>query len=344
MAPSAADTPPGSVAPAVGYLFSLLAAVLFGANGTTTKLLVLGGLEPQQLTLFRSLGTAVLAGIAMFITNPAGFRMRRRQLFTMAILGVSGIALLQAFYGGALGRLPVGIALLLEYTGVLFVALVGYFLFKEKVKARLWVAIGLVLAGMVVVAQLWASTLDPIGVVLALGAAVTLTVYFVIGERQVTATSPLAVAFWTALFAAAFWAIFSGWWNLRPSIFVKPIDIGGSHGHLDVPLFVPLATAVVLGSFLPFFLSFSALKHLPATAVGIVASSEVLFAFLVAWLWLGEGLQPVQFLGAVVVLVGIVLAQTARAGKVVDAELAFTPVPDGTASPAASGDGASRPR
>ncbi|MEP6842951.1 MAG: EamA family transporter [Pseudolysinimonas sp.] len=329
----------------MGYLFCLLSALLFGANGTTTKLLVLGGLEPQQLTLFRSLGTAILAGIALLITNPAGFRMRPRQLLTMAILGVTGIALLQAFYGGALGRLPVGITLLLEYTGVLFVALVGYFVFKEKVKARLWVAICLVLVGMVVVAQIWASTLDPLGVVLALGAAVTLTVYFVIGERQVSATSPLTVAFWTGLFAAAFWAIFSGWWNLSPSIFVKPIDVGGSHGHLDLPLIIPLASAVVLGSFLPFFLSFSALKHLPATAAGIVASSEVLFAFLVAWLWLGESLQPVQLLGAAVVLVGIVLAQTARVGKVVDAELAFSPVV-ATVAPAESGGGGapSRPR
>jgi drug/metabolite transporter (DMT)-like permease len=309
----------------VGYLFALLSAALFGANGTTTKLLVLDGLEPQQLALLRSLGTAVIAGGALLITNRPAFRMPRRQLLTMAVLGVTGIALLQAFYGGALGRLPVGIALLLEYTGVLFVALVGFFLFKERVKARLWVAIGLVLAGMVVVAQLWNSSLDPLGVVLALGAAVMLTVYFVVGERQVAATSPLAVAFWTGLFAAAFWAVFSGWWTLSPAIFVTPVDIGGSHGHLDVPLWLPLASAIVLGSFLPFLLGFYALKHLPATAAGIVASSEVLFAFLGAWLWLGEALNAVQLLGAAVVLVGIMLAQTARVGKVVDAELAFPP-------------------
>jgi len=317
----------------VGYLFALLSAALFGANGTTTKLLVLGGLEPQQLTLFRSLGTAVLAGAVLLIVNRRAFRMPPRQLVTMAILGVTGIALLQAAYGGALGRLPVGIALLLEYTGVLFVALVGFFVFKEKVKARLWVAIGLVLAGLVVVAQLWSSTLDPLGVVLALGAAVMLTIYFVVGERQVAATSPLAVAFWTGLFAAAFWAVFSGWWTMSPAIFVKPVDIGGSHGHLDVPLWLPLTSAIVLGSFLPFLLGFYALKHLPATAAGIVASSEVLFAFLVAWLWLGEGLNAVQLLGAAVVLVGIMLAQTARVGKVVDADLALPPT-SGAASQA----------
>ena len=327
----------------MGYLFALLSAALFGANGTTTKLLVLGGLEPQQLTMFRSMGTAALAGAVLLIVNRTAFRMPPRQLLTMAILGITGIALLQAFYGGSLGRLPVGIALLLEYTGVLLVALVGFFVFKEKVKARLWVAIGLVLAGMVVVAQLWDSTLDPLGVVLALGAAVMLTIYFVVGERQVAATSPLAVAFWTGLFAAAFWAIFSGWWRLSPTIFVKPIDVGGSHGHLDVPLWVPLTSALVLGSFLPFLLGFYALKHLPATAAGIVASSEVLFAFLVAWLWLGEGLDLIQLLGAAVVLVGIMLAQTARVGKVVDADLALSPVV--AVAPGQSGGGAAaRPR
>jgi len=59
----------------------------------------------------------------------------------------------------------------------------------------------------------------------------------------------------------------------------------------------------------------------------------------VAWLWLGEELQPVQLLGAAVVLVGIVLAQTARAGKVVDADLAIsrarftTPTNGGTQVP-----------
>ena len=67
--------------------------------------------------------------------------------------------------------------------------------------------------------------------------------------------------------------------------------------------------------------------NLSATAAGVVASAEVLFAFLVAWLWLGEGLGPLQTIGAAVVLVGIVLAQTARINKVVDANLALSESP-----------------
>ena len=55
-------------------------------------------------------------------------------------------------------------------------------------------------------------------------------------------------------------------------------------------------------------------------------SAEVLFAFAVAWLWLGEALDALQLTGAVIVLVAIVLAQTARAGGAVDADLASQPM------------------
>ena len=129
---------------------------------------------------------------------------------------------------------------------------------------------------------------------------------------------------YTTGFAALFWAFLSGWWELTPETFQTPVPLGGAIGELELPLWLPLVVTVVAGSFLPFLFSFFALKHLTATAAGVVAASEVIFAFLVAWLWLGESLDAIQLVGAAVVLVGIVLAQTARAGKVVDADLAIS--------------------
>jgi drug/metabolite transporter (DMT)-like permease len=307
----------------VGYLFALLAALLFGANGSVTKVVLDAGLSATQLTQFRVLGTAVISGALLLVLDRSAFRLSRRQLAVMAILGVFGVALLQATYAAAVQRLPVGIALLLEYLAVLMVAVIAFFFLKEKVRSRLWFAIGCVLAGLALVAEVWASRLDPLGVLLALIAAGSLTIYFLVGERQVQATSPLAVAFWTMTAAAVFWALLSGWWTLQPSDFLVVSSLGGALEAVEVPLWVPLAWNVVLGSFAPFFLSFLALRHLSATAAGVVAASEVIFAFLVAWLWLGEELGAVQLAGAGVVLGGIVLAQTARAGKVVDADLAL---------------------
>ena len=307
----------------MGYLFSLIGALLFGANGSVTKVVIEGGLTALQLTQFRTLGTCLIAALVLLIVDRSAFRLPPKQILIMAVLGVTGVAVLQAAYAGAIQLLPVGIALLFEYTAVLLVALVAFFFLKEKVKAQLWVAIGCVLVGLAVVAEVWAGSLNGLGILLALVAAVSLTIYFLVGERQVGKTSPLAVAFWTTGFATIFWAFFSGWWELQPSTFSHLVPVGGAIGSLDVPLWVPLAWSVVFGSFLSFLFSFLALKHLSATAAGIIASSEVIFAFLVAWLWLGEGLNPVQIIGAAVVLVGIILAQTARANKSIDADLAL---------------------
>jgi drug/metabolite transporter (DMT)-like permease len=303
----------------MGYLYALLAAVLFGANGSVTKATMEAGLTPAQVTEFRLVGTAVIAGAVLLIVDRRAFRLPRQQWPIMIVLGVFGVALLQATYAAAVQLLPVGIALLLEYTAVVMVALVAFFVFREPVKARLWVAIAFVLVGLAVVAQVWASTLDALGVVLALAAAVCLALYFLVGERQVARTSPLAVSFWTMSIAAVFWSFVSGWWELSPAVLLTPVDMGGVHGELLVPMAVPLAWNVVLGSFAPFLLSLAALRHLPATAAGIVASSEVVFAFAVA---------VVQIIGAAIVLAGVILAQTARASKtVVDADLALATGP-----------------
>ncbi|MEY4396864.1 MAG: hypothetical protein RLZZ40_620, partial [Actinomycetota bacterium] len=66
-----------------------------------------------------------------------------------------------------------------------------------------------------------------------------------------------------------------------------------------------------------------AISRLKATRAGIVATSEILFAFLFAFVLLGETLNFSQVIGAVVVLIGIVIAQTARDGHGVDADLAL---------------------
>jgi drug/metabolite transporter (DMT)-like permease len=122
----------------------------------------------------------------------------------------------------------------------------------------------------------------------------------------------LAVAFWASTFASAFWVIFSGWWNIDPGLFTYQVSLTGALESMVVPLWVPLVFILTLGSFVPFDLLFMALRHTSATAVGNAASSEVLFAFAVAWVWLGENLSMLQVAGSVVVFAGIVVAQTAR--------------------------------
>lgn len=298
--------------PALGAVYALSGALLFGINGSVAKVVIGAGITPPQLTFMRGLSTAIIAGIVLALTAREQFRITRRDALGLAALGVGGLAMIQWLYAVAISLLPVGVALLIQYTAVVLVALAAWLLFKERVHARLWWAIGAVLLGLAIVAQVWDSALDALGVLAAVAAAVAYAYYFLAGERGVARRPAMAVAFWASLFATVFWFCFSTWWEIDPGTLTSATSLTGALADVVVPVWVPLAWVITLGAFAPFVLSFAALRHLSATAVGILASAEVLFAFLVAWLWLGETLVAVQIAGAALVLAGIVIAQTAR--------------------------------
>jgi drug/metabolite transporter (DMT)-like permease len=307
----------------MGYFIGFLAALIFGSNGSVIKVLVGSGLSAAQLTFFRTLTVMMLTGLVLMVWDRRSFFITRNQMMWMFVLGVGGVAGLQYFYAVAVSRIDVGIALLFEYLAVLAVAVIARVFFKEQVRPRIWVAIALVLTGLAVVAEAWNSSVELWGMVAALIAAAAYTVYFLVGEKALTTMGVISMTFWAMTFATIFWGIFSAWWEINPALFTQNISMTGALEDLIVPLWMPLMWAVVIGSFVSFLLSFLALKKLKATPAGIVASSEVIFAFIVAWLWLGEALSLVQIMGAAIVVLGIVLAQTARPGKTVDLDLAF---------------------
>lgn len=302
----------GVRSPARGATYALLGALLFGVSGSVAKVVIGAGLTPAQITFMRCAATVVLAGAWLALTGRSQWRVTRKELAGFALLGIAGLAMIQWLYAAAISLLPVGVALLIEYTAVVLVALTAWLVFKERVHPRLWAAIGAVLTGLAVVAQVWDSHLNGLGVLAASAAAVAYAFYFLAGERGVARKPPLVVTFWAALFATAFWAVFSGWWRIDSVLFGTDVSLTGALAEVTVPLWVPVAWVLTLGSFAPFAFSFAALSHVSATAVGILASSEVLFAFAVAWVWLGEKLTWPQVAGAALVLAGIVTAQTAR--------------------------------
>ncbi len=92
----------------------------------------------------------------------------------------------------------------------------------------------------------------------------------------------------------------------------RDVSLLGNLAAVDVPMWALVGWVVLLGTIAPFGLVTAALRHISATRVGIVAMLEPVAATLVAFVWLGEELRPTQLVGGAVVLVGIMLAQTAR--------------------------------
>ena len=103
--------------------------------------------------------------------------------------------------------------------------------------------------------------------------------------------------------------------------------------HLSVlaVLFVPFRWSLVgwvitLGTVVPFTLTLMALGALGATRTGLVATTEPVFAGIVAWIVLGESLDPVQLFGAAVIMAGILLAETSRRPRTAAARSGVNPV------------------
>jgi drug/metabolite transporter (DMT)-like permease len=170
----------------------------------------------------------------------------------------------------------------------------------------------LVLGGLAVVAQIWDSQLDPYGMLLAFGAAISLTIYFITGERiQRVLPTNVALAY-GMFFATLFFLPLSNFGNFDFSIINSSLDLSGNLAGTEVPMWAALIWLGVLGSFVPMAFSYLALRHLSATVVGIIATSETVLAFGFALAWLGELITLTQALGGIVVVIGILIAQTAR--------------------------------
>ena len=300
--------------PAVGYGLTVLAAAFFSINGTVSTLALQAGIEPTRLTALRCTGAAVGLLAVLAVTARGRLRLTLRDVPFLAVFGIVGVALTQYLYYVAIGRLPVGIALVFEMTAPVLIALYVRLVRKEPVRRRLWTALLLSLSGLVFVAQVWqgGGSLDPLGVAAALTAAACLATYYLMGERGAAGRDPVALTCWSFVAAALFWAVAAPWWRFDAGVLAERVPV--ELGDLSVPLWVLVAWIVVLGAMVPFWLSLAALRHLSPTTAGLVATIEPVFASVIAWTWLGQVLTGWQVLGGVVVLGGIVLAQTARRG------------------------------
>jgi len=302
--------------PAAGYALTLASAALFGVNGTVSTLALQAGIPPTRLTALRCTGAAICLLAVLAVVAPRRLRVTWREVPFLAVFGVVGVAMTQFLYYYAIGRMPVGIALVFEMTAPVFIALYVWLVRREKVRSRLWLALLLSLSGLILVAQVWegGGSLNPQGVGAALIAALCLAAYYLLGERGTVSRDPVGLTCWSFVAAAIFWAAAAPWWQFDAGVLTERVPV--SLGSLTVPLWVLVVWIVVLGAILPFWLSIAALRHLSPTAAGLVATAEPVFASIVAWLWVEQVLSGWQVAGGVVVLTGIVLAQTARATPV----------------------------
>lgn len=303
-----------SRSPALGLSLVVLGAALFIQNAGVSRVALRAGVDPLTLTTVRVTGTFLVLLVAAALLHRPVLRPPRGRLGLLLVAhGLVGVAALQWTYFVAIDRLPVGMALLLEYQAPLLVALWARLVQREQVRRRLWLGLALAWGGLAAATGIWRGlAFDTVGVLGGLGAAVCFAAYFLIGEHGVSRLDPMRVILWSFLWATLGLNLVHPVTRLPLHLLGERATLLGRLSELSAPVWLVLTWIIVVGTVLPFGLALLALRHLTATTVTMVAMLEPIGVSALGWAWFAEALGAVSIVGGLAVVAGIVLAQTAR--------------------------------
>ncbi len=300
--------------PAVGLVLVTVGALLFIQNAGVSRVALRAGIDPTALTTLRVTGTFLLLLVLAALFRPSALRPPRGRLGLLLVVhGLVGVAALQWTYFVAIDRLPVGMALLLEYQAPILVALWARYVQHEQVRNRMWAGLALAWGGLAAATGIWRGLdLDVVGIVAGLGAAVCFATYFLVGEHGVDRLDPWRVILWSFLYATIGLNLVAPVTGVRWELVGDQVGLLGRLAEMTAPLWLVLVWIVVVGTIAPFALALLALRHLSATTVTMVAMLEPIGVGALGWIWFAESLDAVALTGGIAVVAGIVLAQTAR--------------------------------
>ncbi len=269
----------GALSPTALLLFGML-SVQVGAALAKHLIGVLGSLGTVTLRLL------LAAGVLMLVWRPS-LRLPRRAWSVVLGFGVI-LGLMNLFFYMALARVPLGIAVTVEFLGPLAVALAG----SRRWPDALW---ALLAAGGVALLMDGRGELDLIGLLFAIAAGACWGLYIPIGAalgRHTTKGNGLALGMVVAALVAA------------------PFGVAESGAALIQPRLVATALGVaLLSSVIPYSLELEALRKLPPRVFGILMSLEPALAAVIGFVLLGESLRATQW-------VAVLCVVTASAGAI----------------------------
>ena len=214
----------------------------------------------------------------------------RRHVGLLLLFGCVIGAMNMCFYG-AISRIPLGIAVAIEFVGPLGVAAFT----SRRLKEFLW--IGLAIAGLVLLTPSIGTDLDPIGVGLALAAGAGWASFVLISPRVAGAVGGAGLAL--AMLAAC--------------LFTLPFELAaGGLGRLDLGLLAGALAVAILSTALPLSLEFEALRRMTARAYGVMVTLEPVVAALVGAIVLGQALPAAALLAIACVTaaaIGVTLSE-----------------------------------
>jgi drug/metabolite transporter (DMT)-like permease len=290
------------------------AAMLFAFGGVAAKVLRSADMDAFRLTQIRTTGAALILITFAVLKGKSQLYARKDELKDLIIFGTVGVAAVTSFYFFAIKYLYVSVALVIEFTASIWIVLYLRFIKKKQVSPIMWWGIACAFSGLFLLSQIWTgTTLHPLGVAVAFADAVALAIYFLLADRLSQKRSSLSLMSWGIGVAAVFWALVLPWWNFPFEYLTNTYSLEGNLSNYSAPGWALILWIIVIGTVIPYLLTVTGIRELSASTGSVIGMIEPLFAGAIAWWLLSEAFNTTQLIGCAVLLLGIYLADKARA-------------------------------
>ena len=294
---------------AAGLFWALTAATLGGTVGVADKWLLLHNAGPLPLSALRATAaTAVLASIFLLFHRPT-LRLDRKDLPFFALYGLVGVAGMYLLYILAVMEAGAALSTALFYTYPTMATLLAALFLKERLTWRKAIPLPVTFLGCVLAAGLGGGeglVWRPAGIAFALLSAAAFALYPLFARRALARYSHWTTLFYSLFFGALWLDLL--WGTLCPFL---PAD-GRFCGNLpplgreNIPFWAGLLYLALFATAGLYLADLQAIRRLEVRQVGLIGTLEPLIAGLLAWVLFGESLTPGQWLGAGLIVSGVV--------------------------------------
>lgn len=281
-------------------LLVVLSAFCFAAGGNVVKALFRLGYSPQLLSQLRIWWAFCWLVVALALVRPSLLRVPRREWPALAVFGGIGLAGVQFSYYLTIARLNIAVALLVQYLGLVGIAAWERFHRRQHLGPSVSGGLTLVLIGAFFAVGAYRPSLLRVnlpGIGLGLISACFFAFYMLRAStlaRRLNTWSLLVYGFGTGALL----------WGAYDLVTATALPV-------DWRIWAVMALVGLIGTLVGHALFVLAVRTIRPSTAGIVATAEPVFAGLIAFFLFGDRLEPLQLLGAAVILGGITLVQLA---------------------------------
>ncbi|WP_212824423.1 DMT family transporter [Catellatospora sp. TT07R-123] len=289
----------------LGLGLAVISAASFATSGSFAHSLLDAGWSATAAVAMRVGVAALVLVVPTLLALRGKWHVLRRSATSVTVYGLLAVGGAQVGFFNAVRYLPVGVALLLEYLGIILVVFWMWAVHGQR-PGRL-TALGAVaaVAGLVLILDLTGGRFEPVGVLWGLAAAVGLAAYYVLSARVDEQLPSVAMASGGMSVGAVMLVLLGAVGLLPLHASFGAVEFAGH----QVSWLLPVAGLSLVAAVVSYLCGIGAARILGARMSSFAGLTEVLFAVLFAWLLLDELPTRLQLLGGVLILAGVVLVR-----------------------------------